>query len=87
MAAKVMLAKHSGNVGNHSFEFLGWDKPPTPGISGGHAPLIIRLANGASAACRCFRRASDHLVLRTAPGFAPFISATRFGIALFKFLL
>jgi len=42
MAAKVMLAKHSGNVGNHSFEFLGWDKPPTPGISGGHAPLIIR---------------------------------------------
>jgi hypothetical protein len=29
MAAKVMLAKSSGNVGSHSFEFLGWNKQPT----------------------------------------------------------
>jgi hypothetical protein len=35
MAAKVMLAKSSGNVGSHSLEFLGWDKQPTPRISGG----------------------------------------------------
>jgi hypothetical protein len=34
MAAKVMLAKSSGNVGSHSFEFLGWDKQPTLRFSG-----------------------------------------------------